>query len=810
MRLNYFLGDGNATATDFSGNIILKTDSIESSSGYGVKTSGTVTFAPYTANTTIGFSGGAGNLAITQAIMDSVDAPNVVIGSLTGTGLLTTGDFNWEHTLNHLTLEEGGSTGAVTIGGNITKGVDDGSVANSADGTLTVIAGSNIVQNSGKAIASSGSYGKLDVLYDSDYAGAGGAISISGNITSNGGNIILGGGNGTISAGSGYAVGDAASQYGIYLNNATVDADTGNIVANGQGYSNASSYFLNGIYVNGASAAFQTSSGNITLHGISGSGTFSGAGPYYFGNEGVMLYNGGQVTSTTGDINIIGTGNGNSADNVGVYLIDGEIRSTSGSIAIAGNVATNNGWALTGVTLKTGSQIITASGVINIMGTAGHGSSNDNGIVIATGSSISSTSSGTITLTGISDSTGYGILFKDGPGNSVGSGSDTGTITLNADSLSLSGLSIQTTGNLQIKPYTSGTTIGVGSGTGNLSIDDTALGTFTYGSLTIGGTNAGAMDIDSGYAFTAPVTFQTGSGADITLDGALASSATGTAVTLAAGHDFVNHAGADAITLSGTGSPRWLIYSTAPKSDTTDGLSSDFHRYSCTYGGACPDFSSESGNGFLYSYRPVLTVVPNEIALNEGDEAPDLTKYGYTVTGYLNGTDKAIDTIHGLLAGSTTYTQGSTAGRYAINYYNGLLGDTLGYRFAYANNPNAITVHGNGITIPVTPPHDSTPTPPEITPTVPSLLHTYSTVALAATVRARMNQLPFPPMHLPEAHPSDHPLIVIDPSLADLLHLDDDRQITWMQVSDDGSLPGDRPARRSKTRAGHAGSRIGR
>ncbi len=131
----------------------------------------------------------------------------------------------------------------------------------------------------------------------------------------------------------------------------------------------------------------------------------------------------------------------------------------------------------------------------------------------------------------------------------------------------------------------------------------------------------------------------------------------GNAIVLAAGGNFINNAGAAAFSAT---SGRWLVYSTNPANDTSGGLSNDFRRFSCTYGGSCPSISA-TGNGLLYSYTPTLTVTPSGLSINFGDAVPNLSGYGYSLAGYL-GSDLANDNVAGSLTGSTNYSQVAATG----------------------------------------------------------------------------------------------------------------------------------------------------
>jgi hypothetical protein len=207
----------------------------------------------------------------------------------------------------------------------------------------------------------------------------------------------------------------------------------------------------------------------------------------------------------------------------------------------------------------------------------------------------------------------------------------------------------------------------------------------------------------------------TGAAADITIPSGkvLTASATGTPITLVAGRNFINSAGAGAFNLTNAGAKRWLVYSSNPTGTTGEQtLSSNFNRYSCGFSavGACALNATlgttisipGTGNGFLYSYTPMLTATPTAISsITYGDAAPNLTGYAYnalTSGQYLSAADFAADTVTGALTGSTTYTQGSNVGSYNINYSSGSLASAMGYGFSYANNASAFTVGQRAVT----------------------------------------------------------------------------------------------------------------
>lgn len=221
---------------------------------------------------------------------------------------------------------------------------------------------------------------------------------------------------------------------------------------------------------------------------------------------------------------------------------------------------------------------------------------------------------------------------------------------------------------------------------------DTSKINITTGTAAINLTSADAMTLGnlSGGTITARSTNAT---ADLAVAAgkAIAASGAGTALTLAAGRNFSNGG-----TLS-TPAGRFVVYSKNPGSDSLGGLTANFRRFSCTYGGSCPALPA-SGNGFLYRDTPQLTATPDAVGLTYGDAAPALTGYAYTLSGYL-GSDAAADSVTGSLNGTTGYAQFSNVGSYDINYASGSLASAMGYSIMYANRTNGITVAAAPLTI---------------------------------------------------------------------------------------------------------------
>jgi len=547
----------------------------------------------------------AGDVSLGGAIISSavsVDSVNDIIinGNITTSGgaIVLNSDTNGAGAgfinINNATL--------TSNGGDITLGGGSNPLTTPAYGTNLDVNGINL----GNATLNAG----------------GGNISlrgVGGNIVNDfatgvysGNSIIETIGNGAIAITGTGGSNPSNANMGVVILGTTLQTDAGAITITGTGSSSAVGS-NDGMWLE--PGVIQTTSGAITINGTGGNDT-SGVNGLNFG----VLWSDGTITSATGNISITGHGGNGGPGNIGVAMAcDGcpTLQSTgtgpgAATLTINGTAGNGTGTGTTwfgtygdvGVTM-TITSISSVDGDISIHGTGAGTGSGNYGIQLAGLAQIQSTGNAGITLTGVG-ANGAAAIESDivsgeiGVPNSITSTSS--AIKFVGDSLAIdsANTTISTGGNLTFIPYTTGTSVGVGSASsGSLQLPDDLLTSLTYGTLTLGGSNAGVVDINTTTTFTNPTTIISGAGSDITLDGALASSASGDAVTLASGHNFINTAGATPIDLTGGG--RFLIYSTNPLQDTTDGLTSDFIVNNCVFsGGPCPSFPG-TGNGFLYS-----------------------------------------------------------------------------------------------------------------------------------------------------------------------------------------------------------------
>ncbi len=272
------------------------------------------------------------------------------------------------------------------------------------------------------------------------------------------------------------------------------------------------------------------------------------------------------------------------------------------------------------------------------------------------------------------------------------------TLDLKGDTLNFAtaGRSLTLNAGAAITANSTGT---IATNGGNISMTSGTAMDVSKVALNAGG--AGTVTLNAGGALTAgsisgrTVSAKSGSGTDLTIatGSTISGSATGTAVQLVSGRNFINNAGASALSAP---SGRWLVYSTNPASDTLGGLTSTFRRYSCTTV-SCPSFPA-AGNGLMYSYTPVLTATPQSVGITYGDAKPNMTGYAYNLSGYLTG-DATADSVTGSLTGTTPYAQYSPVNTYGINYASGSLASAMGYGFSYANNASAISVGAKALNV---------------------------------------------------------------------------------------------------------------
>ncbi len=303
--------------------------------------------------------------------------------------------------------------------GDIT--VDQGttiSKTSGGDATLTLKAHKSILfqGSGGSPISISSSSNKLNLILNADTdqgsdGGVGGMVMLDhANITTNGGNLIMGGGANPLTTN---AQGTSNNWEGIDITASTLSAGTGDISMRGAAANNAGNAGQRGIYLRNGSQ-ISTTTGDITVNGTGGDGTNSNHGVFMDGN-------GSNTTITTQDgaISVTGQGgNGSSDSNRGIYLVNGaQIISTgTGSVTVQGTggngTNANHGVFMDGWSGRGSNTIISAvNGDLQITGT-GQGTGDSNrGIYMVNGAQVASTGTGAVTVNGTG---GNGTYTNDG------------------------------------------------------------------------------------------------------------------------------------------------------------------------------------------------------------------------------------------------------------------------------------------------------------------------------------------------------------------------------------------------------------
>ena len=515
-------------------------------------------------------------------------------------------------------------------------------ITSSSPATLTLSSGNDVILNQNSALTADNV--AVNMILASNLSGSGGYVRLlqGSSVTTNGGDLTIGGGVGA----SDYAV--AADPYnyeGVWIATSTINTGAGDITIHGKGY--------NGIRINGGSLT--TTSGSITLDGIGdesgGTGVFIKS---YAGLDGNLQPTIPTVISTnTGNITITGASNNSNTESLGnqyyftgvnIWSDDRDLTETTsykgvyitsgnGDITITGYRLANDSSATgnTGVSLST-LTLVETTGTGNILISNDSGSATvANEIGIRAAGVISASGSGTITLKGLNgvQLAGGSITATDtvvlaGTGTITQLDNSSGTVSgqITAENLLLQGNGANYTLTSTSNQFS---TIAA-SGAGNVSVYDRSA-------LTVG-----TVDGNEGIDATGIVKLATGSGSDITLAKAIvttdsSSTSTDGAITLLSGQNFINNAGSNALRTGNGGN--WLVYSADPSANIIGGVSYNFKQYNAAYG----DAISGTGNGFVYTLAPQVTVdLTGTINKTyDGTDAATVSGGNYAISGNVSG-----------------------------------------------------------------------------------------------------------------------------------------------------------------------------
>ena len=477
----------------------------------------------------------SGYIKVNTAI--TTNGGNITMGG--GSGTITAGSgYAWGN---------GGQAYGVSIGNSLTLNAGGGNIIMNGNGVANTVAAYG-VDGASIVIETSGT-GNISIN------GIGGSGTGTGDVgvlfSSTGGSVSTGTGNITITGTGG---GSDAASYGVENGSGNNQFSTGgalNITGNASNGSQGI-YFSNPngnnvISDNGGNVTL-SSNASINLGGGNTTGIVSSGGPMNVTIDADSGGAGGQVTvafnitTNGGNITIGGGGNplldpaqGVSGTTSGVVINNGAVlnaggTSSGGNISVlgAGYTGGANVTSAFGVSVGTGGIIETNNaGTVTVQGTgggAGTGSGNYGVNVTGASSSIETTGSGNVSITGVRGSGSGGSNF--GVNVAVADGiqtTGTGNITVNTDTIGLNQANdITSAGSLTIAPYTPAvTTMGVGVSSGTLDVTSTYLGYISAGTGYIFGAtgDTGLLTAGGPTTWSKPVTFISGSGG-ITVSGA--------------------------------------------------------------------------------------------------------------------------------------------------------------------------------------------------------------------------------------------------------------------------------------------------
>ncbi|MEA1648103.1 MBG domain-containing protein [Nitrospirillum sp. BR 11164] len=392
--------------------------------------------------------------------VDSVTAGGTSYDGLTlsGTGsnsLTAGGNLTVATPTNTATLAAGGAL-TLTAGGDLT--ITDTSLAvgsGSGASTLTLVAGNNVtLQGTSSAITVNGIVGAgldLSLYADSDSSGAGGITLSRVNILTKGGTLALVGGavvSDPTTAGNAHSTGNSATDdAAISITNSAISLEGGNAVLKGDGQASVTGTSSGIVLTN--SSLTTTGTGTLALTGSATTSTAAGA------HVGIQLVD-GTLQTAAGDITLTGTAAAGPGGNTGLLVNGGGVTATTGGITLTGTGTGGTGLRLYGETL--------------------------------------STTSGAIALAG-SGTTGAGLVLGDGTSTaaSIGSGTQTGAITLTSDDFALSSgaaPTITTTGTVILRQQSADRALALsGSVTGADVLSAAGINGVTAGTLVIGRTD---------------------------------------------------------------------------------------------------------------------------------------------------------------------------------------------------------------------------------------------------------------------------------------------------------------------------------
>ena len=688
--------------------------------GYGTWSSKAATAGLYANGTAISGCSGTGGTCSTNLTLS-----NGASTSLTAIGATSA----W--TISSV-ISSGNSSSSLIIGSGFVGNSLTLKGASTFTGSTVIAQGMTVILGSATGFGSASAAGLTNngVVDLNGYSVTIGALSGSGTVTnSSAANITFTVGNsnsstfsgniqnpnGTISlvkTGSGILTLSGTNSYvgTTTINAGTLDFGGRNSLYNAvQGSWNASNISV----AAGATIALSTSGANpftsSDLSNIASLGTVSGglkSGSFVGIDTGTSAFTyAGTFANTNNGGNSIGVVKLGS----GTLLLTANQTYTGGTTVSAGTLQIGNGStgsiaASSATSIASGStltlNLVDGAAFSNSVANAGNLNFSQAGALTFSGAisgagSVAMSGSGTTTLTGVNSYTGAtsvsaGIMSLNGSwdlGASAAAISVNQGATLNGSGrITVTSLNMSGLGTVNLSGENSITNLSSTGVTGSIAIRNSKtlnVGSFTAGSISL---------------------YAAGSTSDLViLPGAsLSAAAAGTPVILGAGRYFINNAGSTGVVTSS--SAYWQIFSASPLGDFYNGLDSG---NTPVWGTNFGQTVSQSGNRYIFSYSPTLTISSVSDTKIYGTDATSKISSDYVVTGLQAGVTAAYlgDSLQDSVSGAPSLTSAGavidasvSGGPYQINVGLGSLTSPKGYSFAFISG-GTLTIGKAALTV---------------------------------------------------------------------------------------------------------------
>jgi filamentous hemagglutinin family protein len=435
-----------------------------------------------TTSGTLNINANSSTLTLASGItLSSAGALTLAAGSTTSSGNLTLTSTGSTISVNNALVSAGAVTMTASSGLTLSNSTLTGS------GNISLQGGSALTLASGMTITSSG--GNITLAATSITANNG-ALTLSSNGSITVSNALSSVGAVSMTANSGITLASSVTANGTV----TLDADLDN---NGSGDFTISSGTLST-----TNNALTLTANDLILTGAINSGTGSTTiNVSDSGSLGIGFSSGFGMNLTDTELgNIGGTGDLNLV-NGAITFASGSSLSSSGKLTIGqsgGSITGQGDLTLSGakgIALSSGAVLTAEAGAITLTAaTVGISAAGAVTLNATNGITINDdfTSAGTTTFDADTDDNGGTFTLASGEALSTGSNA----LSITATSIALNGTLSSGTAGTTLLTAQSGTTIGLGTGTGTFSLTDSELGQITAGSLTIGNGTNGSITVD--------------------------------------------------------------------------------------------------------------------------------------------------------------------------------------------------------------------------------------------------------------------------------------------------------------------------